>query len=781
MKTFYKFTSMLLGAAFVLASCVEQKADETPDPVFPEQIIKHTIQPGGSFDISFNANLPWTVELEGEGVGNYFWTLDKDEFKASKISGEAGDVTVTVYFSEDEELDVNRVCIVNLTMASKTQKIAEITRFAKERTFSVFVGVAAEEGFQQGDNGEYVYVEAPATVSLETFFGSLDYSIPVKVVSNYDWTVAFPQWAASETSSGKAGSTELKINAVLSDDLASGTDSEVTFFDASNPEIKTAFTLALPAFADRVECLSVTEMDFNAAGERPTPLGEYAETPAIAYILAANGLVARALGYNGEWHDLDYADWISLEVKAKEFVTPLQKDIVVEIKPSANEGAERMADIFVFPASLAELTAAEICDENDNECGFKEEYKKYYIGRLHQDGAEPVNPEEPGGYITLSDNPDDVYEASLRRESESWLAGTLDAEQVYTLTYTKEYSDAVLVFAEAFASYKIFDYDVNEVPENQMDSFWLEFTPFAQNAKGRVSMYPNAFNTPGAEKPESFIAFYDASGKCLAALDCIFDPAGNTGGDAEGVKLVLGNGTVEPMSQADDFYWYLSSEYGTSNLYDVVVSSRYVQLELGATPSNVKILSDKPAFDMTFPELTDGSFTLEGAMNGVFVDIAESVADGTGCIIIFKDENMMSYCAIHFIYDSTAGSAPLAFKYPEAVSGATLEKYTGELLSEIKSQVYGIDENNIYLLTYTPGAAALVKCPSEPQGQAAWNNWDDQVQGPSENYWLTYEMEGDAMWVFMSEAGKYDYFVFSNPQTYMPEAVLVCTCTASAQ
>lgn len=781
MKAFYRLTSMILGAAFVLSSCELQKIDNTPEPVFPEQIIEHTIQPGDSFDISFNANLPWTVELEGEGVGNYFWTLDKDEFKASKISGEAGDVTVTVYFSEDEELDVNRVCTVNLTMASKTQKIAEITRFAKERTFSVFVGVAAEEGFQQGDNGEYVYVEAPDTVSLETFFGSMQYSIPVKVVSNYDWTVAFPQWAASETSSGKAGSTELKINAVLSDDLASGTDSEVTFFDASNPDIKTAFTLALPPFADRVECQSVTEMNFNAAGEKPSPVGGYVETPAIAYIMAAKGLVARALGYNGERHDLNYADWISLEVKTKEFVTPLQKDIVVEIKPSANEGAERMADIFVFPASLAELTAAEICDENDNEYGFKEEYKKYYIGRLHQDGAEPVNPEEPGGYITLSDNPEEVYEASLRKETESWLAGTLDAEQVYTLTYTKELSDAVLVFAEAFASYKIFDYNVNEVPENQMDSFWLEFTPFAQNAKGRVSMYPNAFNAPGAEKPESFIAFYDASGKCLAALDCIFDPAGNTGGDAEGVKLVLGNGTVEPMSQADDFYWYLSSEYGTTNLYDVAVSSRYVQLELGATPSSVKILSDKPAFDMTLPELTDGSFTLEGAMNGVFVDIAESVADGTGCIIIFKDENMMNYCAIHFIYDSTAGSAPFSFKYPEAVYGATLEKYTGELVNEIKGNTSNLDVNNIYLLTYTTSSPALITCPREPQGQAAWNNYNDATQGPYENYWLTYEMEGDAMWVLMSDSGKYDYFIFNNPETYQTEAVLVCTCTASAQ
>ena len=773
---------MILGAAFVLSSCELQKVDNTPEPVFPEQIVEHTIQPGESFDISFTANLPWTVELEGEGVGNYFWTLDKDEFKASKISGEAGDVTITVYFSEDEELDVNRVCTVNLIMAKKTQQIAKITRFAKERTFSVFVGVAAEEGFQQGDNGEYVYVEAPDTVSLETFFGSMQYSIPVKVVSNYDWTVAFPQWAASETSSGKAGSTELKINAVLSDDLASGTDSEVTFFDASNPEIKTAFTLALPPFADRVECQSVSEMKFNAAGEKLTPLGEYAETPAIAYMLAAKGLVARALGYNGEWHELNYADWISLEVKAKEFVTPLQKDIVVEIKPSANEGAERMADIFVFPASLAELTAAEICDENDNEYGFKEEYKKYYIGRLHQDGAEPVNPEEPGGYITLSDNPEEVYEASLRKETESWLAGTLDAEQVYTLTYTKEYSGAVLVFAEAFASYKIFDYDVNEVPENQEDSFWLEFNPFAQNAKGQVYMSPDKFSNAEASKPESFIAFYDASGKCLAALDCIFDPAGNAGGDAQGVKLVLGNGTVEPMGQEDMYYGFLSSEYSTTNLYNVRVSSRYVQLDLGATPSGFKILSDQPGPDGALPEITDGSFSLEGAMNGAYVDVAASVADGTGCIIIFKDENMMNTCAIHFIYDSNvSGSAPFAFKYPEAVYGATLEKYTGELVSEIKSQVYGIDENNIYLLTYTPGAVALVKCPSEPQGQAAWNNWDDQVQGPSENYWLTYEMEGDAMWVFMSEAGKYDYLVFSNPQTYMPEAVLVCTCTASAQ
>lgn len=778
MKGFYRLTSMILGAVFVLSSCELQKVDSTPEPVFPEQIIKHTIQPGGSFDISFNANLPWTVELEGEGVGNYFWTLDKDEFKASKISGEAGDVTVTVYFSEDEELDVNRVCIVNLTMASKTQKIAEITRFAKERTFSVFVGVAAEEGFQQGDNGEYVYVEAPATVSLETFFGSMDYSIPVKVVSNYDWTVAFPQWAASETSSGKAGSTELKINAVLSDDLASGTDSEVTFFDASNPDIKTAFTLALPAFADRVECLSVTEMNFNAAGERPTPLGEYAETPAIAYILAANGLVARALGYNGERYDLNYADWISLEVKTKDFVTPLQKDIVVEIKPSANEGAERMADIFVFPASLAELTAAEICDENDNEYGFKEEYKKYYIGRLHQDGAEPVNPEEPGGYITLSDNPEEVYEASLRKETESWLAAKFETDQVYTLTYTNEYSEAVLIFAEPFASYKIFDYDEIEVPENQFDSFWLEFNPFGQN-RGKVYMSPDKFSNAYVEKPESFIAFYDASGKCLAALDCIFDPAGNTGGDAEGVKLVLGNGTVEPMSQADDFYWYLSSEYGTTNLYDVTVSSRYVQLDLGATPSDCKILADQPGPDGGFPEITDGSFSLEGAMNGAYVNVAASVADGTGCIIIFKDANMMNYCAIHFIYDSTAGSAPFAFKDPEAVSGATLEKYTGELLNEIKSTY--VDENNVYLLTYTTSSPALITCPGEPKGQAAWNNWDDATQGPSENYWLTYEMKGDAMWVYMSEAGKYDYFVFTNPTTYQTEAVLVCTCTASAQ
>ena len=229
------------------------------------------------------------------------------------------------------------------------------------------------------------------------------------------------------------------------------------------------------------------------------------------------------------------------------------------------------------------------------------------------------------------------------------------------------------------------------------------------------------------------------------------------------------------MSQTSDLYWFINSEFSTSNIYEATVSSGSVQFNTGETPSNVKLYSDVDG-----SALTDNSFEVEGAMNGLIVYIAETVASGTGCIIVLKDANGVNYAAIHLVYDTaSAGSAPFSFVYPDYVSGATLEKYTGSLLGEIKSNCYGIDENNIYCLTYSKEFPQMpsVNCPGEPQGQAAWNNWDDATQGPSADYWLTYEMDSTTqMYVSMSEVGKEDYFVFTDGN-WNVLGVLVCTRT----
>lgn len=761
MKTFYwKSALALLGIAALASSCEE--SEKIVLPVFPEEMVKKTVQAGESVEIPLSPNLDWEASITGEGAGNYFW-LDDAGLKENKVSGAAGDVVLKVVFSEEEELDVNRVCTVNLSMGGQTQAVAEITRLALERSFEIHTGSADEFDFAR-ENGAYAYGESVTAAELITFSGNAEYAIPVKVISNYAWTLSLPDWVEASKNSGEAGSEEIMLTAVLSNDLAAGKTGTAKFLDASNPDIAVEFEITLPAFANRME-VDVTDLVFNAAGQRRMPVGGYSDTPGIAYALAAEGAVVKALEWEGEWHSTEFADWVDFTVKAEG--SALQT-LTIEIKPQANTGAARYADIFILPASLAGIKADEICDFNDPDCGFKEEYKKYCIGRLEQETGVKVD------FVSLSENPDDVYKATLERaESGGWYENSIGTDNVYTLTYSDQYSEAVLLFSEAVASYKVFDYDAMPLSDSEIDSYWLTFTLFGNNLKGRATMEPDKFSNQSAERPESFIVLYGADGKAKAALYCIYDESATGGSD--GISITYGTGTVEPMSESSDLYWFINSEFSTSNIYEATVSSGSVQFNTGETPSNVKLYSDVDG-----SALTDNSFEVEGAMNGLIVYIAETVASGTGCIIVLKDANGVNYAAIHLVYDTaSAGSAPFSFVYPDCVSGATLEKYTGSLLGEIKSNCYGIDENNIYCLTYSKEFPQMpsVNCPGEPQGQAAWNNWDDATQGPSADYWLTYEMDSTTqMYVSMSEVGKEDYFVFTDGN-WNVLGVLVCTRT----
>ena len=765
MKTFYwKSALALLGIAALASSCEE--SEKIVLPVFPEEMVKKTVQAGESVEIPLSPNLDWEASISGDGVGNYFW-LDDAGLKENKVSGTAGDIVLTVVFSEDEELDVNRVCTVNLTMGGQTQAVAEITRLALERSFEIHTGSADEFDFAR-ENGAYAYGESVTTAELITFSGSAEYAIPVKVISNYAWTLALPDWVKADKNSGEAGSQEIMLTAVLSNDLAGGKTEAAKFLDASNPDIAVEFEITLPAFGDRME-VEATELVFNAEGQRRMPVGGYADTPGIAYALAAEGAVVKALEWDNEnnYHGTSFADWVDFTVKAEG--SALQT-LTIEIKPQANTGAARYADIFILPASLAGIKADEICDFNDPDCGFKEEYKKYCIGRLEQETGVKVD------FVTLSENPDDVYKATLERAaSGGWYESLIGTDNVYTLTYSDQYSEAVLLFSEAVASYRVYDYVANLVEESVRDNFWLTFGTFGTDKKqGRAYMEPSKFDNQYAERPESFIVLYGADGNAKAALYCIYDENSTSGSD--GISITYGTGTVEPMSQDSELYMYINGNYSTTNIYTATVSSASVGFNLGSTPSAANIYS---ITSDRFVPITDGSFVVEGVSNGIIVYIGESVASGTECIIVLKDSNGLNFAAIHLIYDSSAsGSAPFSFAYPENVNGATLEKYTGPLLSEIKSEVYGVDESLIYCLTYTSEepSMAMVNCPCEPKGKASWKNYDESTGETIPNYWLTYEMEGSQMYVIMSEVGKEDYFVFEN-SSYQILGVLVCTRT----
>ena len=60
----------LLGIAALASSCEE--SEKIVLPVFPEEMVKKTVQAGESVEIPLSPNLDWEASITGEGAGNYY-------------------------------------------------------------------------------------------------------------------------------------------------------------------------------------------------------------------------------------------------------------------------------------------------------------------------------------------------------------------------------------------------------------------------------------------------------------------------------------------------------------------------------------------------------------------------------------------------------------------------------------------------------------------------------------------------------------------------------------
>lgn len=773
MKNYSKLSIACALTALFASSCIQpENPDVVVEPVFPEEVDIRTVKAGESVELSLAANLDWTLSIEGEGAGNFFW-IDDDGLKESSISGEAGEIKATIVFSETEELDNNRVCTVNLTMAEQTKKVAEYTRLALERTFEIYVGQAGEYDFAR-ENGAYVYEKAESA-ELISFAGSVRYSIPVKVISNYAWNLSLPEWlSAGEVNSGEAGATEFILSAILSSENENGAKDNVKFLDSVNTSVEESLEIKLPAFVDRLEIETATSFIFNAAGEQQMPTGGFSEVPGIAYVIGVEGFVVKALEFNGERHETSYADWVESEIKFNSGDSYL-KNATVEITPKANDGDARVADILILPKNLSETLVEELCDPNS--CEFLEKYQPYVLCRLEQEAAPKTDP-VGGDYITLSDNEDDTYKAELVKLEKGWMHSMFYCEEAYTLTYTDEYSQATLIFSEAFDHYEFCNVWGSPVPE---DGFWLELNPFSNNSKSTLYMNPQLYKPLEGEEPESFVVFYDAEGNGKAVIQCLYregqEIGGGEGGDDtdNGILSILsGKGNIKQLSESDDIYQGVKSITGASDIYAVTVSSFGTVLKSETSYWNVQLLG------LDGNELNDGSFYLEHFNEQQFtVYVGESVQEVTSCVITLWGESAAPFAAIYFTWDpeakdENATNTPFSFLTPEYVTGAQLQKGASEeVLSMLKGE-WGslLNTEKVYTLTYTsvfPQNATL-KCPSYNPGPAYGNGEE------SYDYWLQGEYEDGTLWVSMSEVGLVDYFWFHDAQ-WTENYFLVCTRT----
>lgn len=766
-SNFWKATVALLGAGCILAtSCLQTQ--ETLKPVFPENKVVKTLSAGESTDIEFEANQDWTLKVQGDGAGNYFGIIDEGIMETS-VSGKAGHQTVTVGFSADEDFDVDRVCAVVLEMGGESREIAQLTKMRGNRVLNVYAAVVDEFDFKKnGDSYEYPE-ETASSLTLVTFAGKTTYSLPIKVVSNFKWLLnTDSQYVnASVTEANADGEeTEVLLSLKTDESLAAGATIDIKFL-TSDEEGAPAYTyqLTIPAFGQRMEIDNQSTLHFNKEGQVLMPSGSFADQPGICYVLGPKGSSIKALEWNAEkqWYETSFADWVHAELPFDEEKDYLQQ-ATGQITVDSNDGAERYADLIVLPVSLASLTVDDLLNSDGD--AIKDEYKQYVIDtRLVQDGSKP-------DFVSFDTNALEPYFATLE-PGESWMQSQFQTSSVYTLTYSDEKSECVLQFLDGVSYYEIYDFDGNRLSENAMETFWLEVNLYQANTRGRVYMYPNAYQPSGTEDPESYIVLNDAEGNALAAIQCKY--VKNSGGEEGGMfSITQGNGTITPITSGD-YFEGICGNFTVTEVYDITVSGRTTIIKSSVPVSGYNI------YNMEFSKINDGSLSLEGYSSDEFyVYVDQNITEKTSWIVVLKGVNTKNFGAFIFTYDpeTTIGSGPFSFAYPDMVINAKLSRCTGEHLAAVKSDFYGVSEDVVYELKYTgEPAMALLNVPGNPQGDASWGNYDDVTGGPIDGYWLTHEMQGsNQMYVNMGETGKVDYFVWiDNPASWQVIAVLVCT------
>ena len=771
-KYFLQYAMALVAGLAIFASC-EEPVQKDPDPIFPETVINKTVAAGESVQINIEPNLAWEVSISGEGSGNYFW-IDDDNMKATKVSGkEAGAAVITVVFSEDEEFDVNRVCDVTLTMAGQSKKIATLTRPSLGRTFEIKTAVAGDFDFTD----EFAAAEA---ATLVTFPGMATYSIPVRVVTNYAWSIVLPEWLkvtslgedqSAEFTGGQAGTTDFLLTAVLGKDVVKGAEGVVKFIDSNNSAAVEEINVTLPSFENRME-VEINSMSFNREGHLLMASGSYQPVPAVAYVLAVEGFVVRALEFDGTWHAIEYADWVKSETGVYDETAGALQTIDVQITVDENPGKKREADVFIFPASMSNVKVEDICDPNAPECGFKAEYEPYYIGRLVQEGEVPP-------YLTPISTPELMAEVGTSftvlapKGDDNILQWDFAAPVYQKITYTGEWSheEAKFECSEPFAYVKLYedtDYPMGffskEIAEGA--DCWIEFTPFGgENKKGVFNMV----NVPSSPTHTAAV-FFDQNDKVLAAVLVEFASASTGGGNDSPFKVTMGSAEIVKLGMESEVYQILMGNFNVNEVYQVTTGD--VNLTLNTTLDIWDVFRINPT---TWDDLVDGP--MSPAIPNMYFNVPAG-SPRTEAIYVFKGENNVNLAALHYIYDPAAGSdaAPFAFVYPDYVNGATLQKATGDILEAIKGEFYGISEDCVYELRYTTPqpSMAMVTVPSMPAFGAAWNNYDGLA-----DYWLTYEpMDDKSILVYMNpdkaQKGQTDYFVFKAADGYTFAAVLVC-------
>ena len=619
------FAALVMGSALFAASC-EKPSEETPAPEFP-QLIEKTVTPGESVTIPVQANLDWEISVPENGL-QWFWIQD-GAFQLYRLSGKAGEAEVVIGVSATEEFDNDRVCEVTMKMGGESKVIARLVRPSKEKHLTVYTAVVTDGEVQFNETGDSYLYETEEAESVDMIWTGTEFRLPIKVESNYNWSIKTPEWARVDVPSDGVGEKNLIVYGVPSAyplDAASG---KLQFM--SGEKVVKEYTVNIPGCKDIFSYkmdMSITELEFNYQGQIKVATG-FIDGPATGYVSGADGIRVIALSRSESGFSTDAPSWLEVNVaeydRAEGAYVLQQRNFTVSA--ALNEGDNRHAALLFLPPTLT-VAASDLFEGTE----IKEEYKQYSVPVTQLSSDQE--------FISMLANPSDMAAGGATfavSENEDLYNRFGQTRYAYELVYTNQYArdNARMIFTSAVTSYKVFD-----------ENGFLSMTLDEDMKGGVVDMVSETAQT-------GHVVLYGTEGNVLAVIECRFDPEEIIGEVADvafiGESVMYApmvGATLEDVSEDPSFSQYREGQA-------LVYHLRYAMPAMPMTisiPSSIKKHTVNPYMFRHNIRVNDLKYD-EDFVNGVLGGVA--LVDG-GVTIYMEMPEGRDYLRGNIIFSNSA-------------------------------------------------------------------------------------------------------------------------------
>lgn len=359
MKT--KFWGIFAAASVILSATACEPEEKVKEVVFPT-VENVSLSAGENREVAFSATHDWTLSSDQS-----WCVFDDNGVMTSTISGDAGDVVVTIAVNEDG-LDFNSAnAVISMAMEGKNQDIFTVTRAGKERVCELYYvdGDRQIVKLENGINISYINDKAMA----ESFQIGFKANFPWKVKSVTDGIdLDFEGWTG--VADAELTTWDMEYVSVKEDALVTAFEGKITVSDTEG-ENEFEFAVNYAGFGDNdifvaTEGISNSGVNFSADAHLYKTVGmdqEVTEETTYSFSVLTKDMQSKYLAVEV----VDYtpqivtADWIKLESGENGLKT---------LSVAENSDVRTRTVYLLFFPSSTDLNSVNLSDYFDSEGNF---------------------------------------------------------------------------------------------------------------------------------------------------------------------------------------------------------------------------------------------------------------------------------------------------------------------------------------------------------------------------------------------------------------------------